>query len=939
MTVLPPVTTPAFRPTVYSFPSSGGWDVAGVSRTGSRRETNEDRWLVVPAAGWRPLLVAVADGVGGEAGGEYASAAALAALQDAWQEWQPLSIVSDREAEVALERAAHQADAAVRDVQGSHPALGGSATTLTAAVVTERSITIVHAGDSRAYSLSGTVATPLTQDHTWVAEAVDRGEITPQEATRHRLRNVITRFLGSPEPCVFDVYTVSRAPEECLLLCTDGTSNVIPDTFLAGSEVSKAVTNGVAAEQHDPAHPPATAVATHVKCLLSLVEDRAGADDATIVAVYPVRRGSSDPFGLEQAQPRPGHRRRRMLVAGAGIAAAGTVALAGGVWVSPQLANTNASLRKPPPEVTGERYLALWQQGAYQELYPLVSRRTRESIDAGAFVRRHEAIAREMTLAGLTAEIDPTAKWGAQRWLAPAEVLLPFTIAYATTRFGEIKRRSELRLIWEDRRWAIDWSPTVILPELSSGRLVRAFTDTAVRGSILDTRGRPLAVTAGALTEKRSYPQGNAAGPLVGYVGEVSAEELQVLASKGYLAGEMLGKTGVEAAGEDLLSGQRGGRLTTIQPNGDIAATLASVPPRPGETISLTIDLDLQREVEAILGQRQGSALVLDPRAGAVRVLASAPRYDPNAFVASEGVTAILNDPGQPLINRPLAGQYPPGSTFKVVTMAAGLESGLIQPATEFTCTGRWSGLPGLTFECWLKSGHGTLNLVDGLTHSCNTVFYEVGRRLDEMDAAYLPAFAARAGFGQTIDVLPKHSAAGVVPSPLWKQQALRDGWARGDSVNLAIGQGHLQVTPLQMASVYAGIATNGRVPPLRLLDRAVLPGGNVERRLPTALPRPLGWSPATFEALQTGLRNVVGAPHGTAAHIFAGSPLASLVSGKTGTAESGPGRLPHAWFACYAPSENPRAVVLVMLEHGGEGSGAAAPLARRILEVVLDRM
>ncbi|HEU5316615.1 MAG TPA: penicillin-binding transpeptidase domain-containing protein, partial [Chloroflexota bacterium] len=472
--------------------------------------------------------------------------------------------------------------------------------------------------------------------------------------------------------------------------------------------------------------------------------------------------------------------------------------------------------------------------------------------------------------------------------------------------------------------------------ELTAGRLVRAQSDPTQRGSLLDRSGRALAATVAG--GARSYPQGDAAGPLVGYVGQPTAEELKTLTPRGVLASDVIGRAALEAAVESLVAGQRGGRLTVVDPTGAVAETLTSVPPRAGESVTTTIDLDVQREVEAILGDRIGSAIVIDPRSGAIRALASAPRYDPNLFVRGGDVGAVLNDSRQPLIARPLQGLYPPGSTFKVVTMAAALESGAFTPDSEFTCTGRWTGLPGLAFDCWLRTGHGAQRLVEGLTNSCNSVFYEIGKRLDEIDSTLLPSMAARCGFGESTGVAADIEAPGVAPSPAWKQRVLRDGWSRGDAVNMAIGQGQLLVTPLQLAAVYAAIATSGQGPGLRLLDRSTLPGGSVERRLPASTRR-VPWAPATFEAIRTGLRGVVAAPTGTAAFVFQGSPLAATVSGKTGTAETSGGQASHAWFACYAPFDAPKAAVLVMLEHGGEGSAAAAPLARRILEAVLDRL
>jgi penicillin-binding protein 2 len=568
--------------------------------------------------------------------------------------------------------------------------------------------------------------------------------------------------------------------------------------------------------------------------------------------------------------------------------------------------------------------LDAWAAGDYGAMYAALSRRAQREIDAEAFARRHEAVAAEMTLVAAERHV---AEYGGET--------VPVDVVLRTARFGELRRRVLLPLVAEEGRWAIDWTPAVLLPELSGGRLLRAVSDAAPRGSVLDRAGRPLASSTGGA---RAYPLGEVAGPLVGYVGQVSADELKTLSTRGYVAGDLVGRAGIEAGAETLLAGQRGGRLTVIQPNGDLAETLSAVPPRAGESLGLTIDVEIQREVEAALGDRIGSAIVIDPRAGAIRALASAPRYDPNVFTHSGDVAAILGDSRQPLVLRPLQGQYPPGSTFKVITMAAALESGAFSPASEFTCTGRWSGLPGLTFDCWLRTGHGRQDLIAGLTHSCNTVFYEIGKRLDEIDSDLLPSVAARAGIGVAAGVASEIEEAGVAPSPAWKQRTLRDGWARGDAVNMAIGQGQLLVTPLQLASVYAAIATSGQGPGLKLFERSLLPGGAVERQLPAA-PQRVQWSTATLDAIRAGLRGVVGAPDGTAAFVFQGSPLAGIAAGKTGTAETGAGRQTHAWFACYAPHDAPKAVVLVMLEHAGEGSVAAAPVARRILEAVLDRL
>ncbi len=900
------------------------------------------------------MMAAVADGVGGEAGGELASAAATEALAAAWRAWQPGASPQIAEVEQALLAAARHADAAVARVAASQPQLAGAATTLTAAAVFGSTAAVVHGGDSRVYRLTGDGAVgQITRDHTWVEQELRAGAISDREAARHPMRHVITEYLGKEGGCGFDVLSVQLSPGDALLLCTDGLSNVVTDAGLAavaavaGDEVPPE--NGKVQLPPDSGHPPMTPAERAplmVARLLDAVAQRRGGDDATVIALVPAALAVSDSFGLRHAAPavHTARSRRPVLIGAAAVAALAAVAGAGSVaW------RAAGSGRKPPPTEAAGAYLAAWRERRYPDLYRLLSDGARRRVDEAAFVRRHEAIAAEMTLTELDVRLGGEVIADGVQLALATEARLPVEVTHRTARFGELRRRVDLPLVWEGGRWKVDWSPTVILPELADARLVRSFSDTAVRGSILDRAGRPLAVAAsgaGSTSSQRSYPQGALAGPLVGYVGQVSGDELPALAPKGYLAGDSLGRAGVEAGAEQLLAGQRGGRLTVVQPNGDVAETLATVPPRGGESVLLTLDLDLQRETEAILGERLGSIVLLDPRTGAIRALATWPRYNPNAFTgggdpaASSGqsVAGVLNDPNQPLLLRPTQGQYPPGSTFKVITMAAALESGAFTPGSEFTCTGRWTGLPGITFNCWFAPGHGRINLVDGLTHSCNTVFYEIGKRLDEMDPNILPSVAARCGIGRATGAAGSAEAAGIAPSPAWKRQALNDGWARGDAVNMAIGQGQLLTTPLQLAAIYSAIATSGRGPGVRLVDRAMLPGGSVERLLPPTQ-QAVSWSQPTLDAIRAGLKNVVGAPVGTAAHIFQGSPLAAITAGKTGTAETAPGRPTHAWFACFAPFDSPRAVVLVMLEHAGEGSAAAAPVARRVLETVLDRM
>ena len=315
--------------------------------------------------------------------------------------------------------------------------------------------------------------------------------------------------------------------------------------------------------------------------------------------------------------------------------------------------------------------------------------------------------------------------------------------------------------------------------------------------------------------------------------------------------------------------------------------------------------------------------------------LATWPRYDPSAFETGEGVSALLTDTRLPLLNRPVQGLYPAGSIFKVVTMAAALEHGVATPDSEFTCTGTWTGLPGVSQRCWLATGHGTITLANGLTQSCNSVFYELGKRLQEIGAPLLPDSARGAGLGGTSGLMGGDEPSGLVPDPVWKRASLAQPWTPGDTVNLAIGQGQLLVTPLQMALVYAMIATGKPVMPT-ILAATSLPGGNVEQALPSPTPGASrkAWGASILAPMRSALRDVVGTREGTASAIFAGSPLARIVSGKTGTAETQPGKPTHAWFAGYGPPDS--VAIVTMVEYGGEGSRVATPIARKVFEAVL---
>jgi penicillin-binding protein 2 len=438
----------------------------------------------------------------------------------------------------------------------------------------------------------------------------------------------------------------------------------------------------------------------------------------------------------------------------------------------------------------------------------------------------------------------------------------------------------------------------------------------------------------------RLYPGEMLAAHLLGYMGYIPQEELSVWQTRGYRGDELVGRSGIEGWGEVYLAGQRGARLVAFAQDGRELAQFGERPPTSSKSLYLTIDRRLQQAAEAALGERLGAVVVLDPNNGEVLALASYPRFDPNHFavgISPAEWAAFSQDPTHPLLNRATQGIYPPGSVFKIVTMAAALEKGGMTPETTFECTGTWEGLgKGFVKTCWLPTGHGTLDLVTALTVSCDVTFYEVGKRLYALDQNLLPSYARAFGLGSLTGLEGVSEVAGMVPDDAWKRSTLGEPWYPGDGVNLAVGQGYLLVTPLQMANMLAAVGNGGTLYRPRLIARiGDAPGRTTqleeaEGELGPQVLGKLPVSPEHLAAIRQGLAGVTGGQRGTARAAFVGASFTS--AGKTGTAESG-GKEPHSWFVGYAPAENPRVAVAVVVENGGEGATVAAPIFRQVVE------
>jgi len=424
----------------------------------------------------------------------------------------------------------------------------------------------------------------------------------------------------------------------------------------------------------------------------------------------------------------------------------------------------------------------------------------------------------------------------------------------------------------------------------------------------------------------RHYPYGSAAAHLLGYVGELEAGELERLKDQGYRRGDSIGKDGVEKYYDREIRGVDGGKKIEVDVYGTPTRLLESLEPIPGADVKLTINIDLQLAAENALGGREGAVVILDPRTGEILALVSHPSYDPNIFTGplDNSIWEALSRKRHPFMNRALA-IYPSGSVFKVVTLTAALEKGLTKPDEIFYCPGYYI-INNRYAKCWKESGHGRITVTEGLVWSCDVVFYELGRRLGPK---LLTEYAQKYGLGERTGIDLPQEKKGLTPTEGWKKEVLHEPWYEGDSINYGIGQGFLQVTPLQMASLYGTVATGKRMRPFAVSEIKKRDGEVMYQAKPEEIARaPI--SPDHLQIIRKALSDVVDRGTGIAARI-----PGLAVAGKTGTAQN-PG-LPHAWFICYVPDTDPEMVIASFVEHGEHGDRASAYVARDILKSYFD--
>jgi penicillin-binding protein 2 len=416
----------------------------------------------------------------------------------------------------------------------------------------------------------------------------------------------------------------------------------------------------------------------------------------------------------------------------------------------------------------------------------------------------------------------------------------------------------------------------------------------------------------------RNYPNGDLAAHVLGYTGEITEEELEDRAEENYRLGDVVGQMGSEAAFEPLLRGEWGGQQVEVDSAGRVLRILGDKPAVSGQDIQLTLDLELQKLSEEALGDTRGAIVAIDPRDGAVRAMVSRPAFDPNIFTGnvSEAQWAELQKKEFPFVNRSLQG-FAPASTFKIVTTAAGIESGKFEP-TAVLPTFPFIRAGGIQFWDWNNAGFGPLNFQGAMAMSSDTFFYQVGMRIGGEE---LIQWTRRFGFGSKTGIeLASEESPGLVPDDAWKQENIGYGWFQGDTINMSIGQGFLQTSPLQVAVMFAAPANGGDlVTPHLLQDNAA----------DRSWRESLDMSPSTIKVLQEGLRQVITA--GTARSL--NDPSLPAFAGKTGTAEAPP-RENHAWFGAYIPEDNPELVIVAFAEHSGGGGGSvAAPMVKQILD------
>ncbi len=450
------------------------------------------------------------------------------------------------------------------------------------------------------------------------------------------------------------------------------------------------------------------------------------------------------------------------------------------------------------------------------------------------------------------------------------------------------------------------------------------------------------------ISPRRHYLYQQQAAHLLGYMGEISPGELRKKVYADLKSGDFIGKYGLEKSSGPLLRGKRGGRQVEVNATGQVVRVIKTVNARPGKNIILTIDQNLQIKTEELLEGKAGAAVAIDPNNGEVLAMASSPAFDPNLFAVGMSRfqwDGLINNPYRPLENKAIQAEYPPASTYKIVTAIAGLGEGVIDEKTQFFCPGHYR-YGNRVYRCWRRGGHGEMDVVSALTQSCDVYFYQVG---EAVGVDILAKYAKACGLGELTGIGLGQEAKGLIPTSQWKLKRIGEPWQGGETLSIAIGQGFDLVTPLQMAVLAAAVGNGGTRYRPRLIQKVLTAENRTTYQGEPEVIGQLPLSAKTLEILRSGLWSVVNTQRGTAY----GSRLKNIeYSGKTGTAQvvarpQDSAELDeelikemhkdHAWFVAYAPSRNPQIAIAVLVEHGEHGSSAAAPIAKQMIQSYLD--
>ncbi|GAM08168.1 penicillin-binding protein 2 [Geobacter sp. OR-1] len=517
--------------------------------------------------------------------------------------------------------------------------------------------------------------------------------------------------------------------------------------------------------------------------------------------------------------------------------------------------------------------------------------------------------------------------------IVPQEVKDKDTLLSALSRYLGLDR-DELLQRWEKGKGRAKYFPIVIASGISRDQL-EFLEENQLWLPGIDIEMKPI----------REYPSGILAAHLLGYLGEITEQDLEKEEFSEYNQGDYVGKNGLERSWEKFLHGINGGRQIEVDARGRYLRTLSETRPTVGNSLVLTIDHAVQQAAEKAFGDRAGAAVVMEVDTGEILAFVSSPGFDPSLFAGKmpqDVWKSYLEDKRHPLENKALKGQYPPGSTFKIITALAGLESGMIDEHTTVTCKGSYD-VGKDTFKCWDKKGHGTVDLKRALRESCDVYFYQLS---EKVGVDRIAEMARRFGLGSALGVGLENEKSGLIPTTEWKEKKYGKKWFRGETLPVSIGQGYTLMTPIQLASMTAALANEGTVYRPHLVKRVVDPDGRVLKEYkPEVLYRP-AVKPQNFRLVKEGLLAVVNEPHGTggAARLYE-----VKVAGKTGTSQVVKQRdakmrevayqyRDHALFVAFAPFEKPEVAVSVVIEHGEHGGAAAAPIAGTILRAYFEQ-